>query len=374
MRFMKKIPVAFPDIGPKEKKYVLDALNLGWVSGIGPMVSKFEQAFASYVGTKHGLAVSSGAAALDVALLALGIGPGDEVLVPTFTFAATVNSIMHQGATPVFIDARQDDWNIDVAQIELHITKKTKAIIVVHIYGIPAAMSAILKLANKYHLYVVEDAAEAHGAKIGNRMVGSMGDIGCFSFFANKIITTGEGGICVTNNKKLDEKMRLLYTHGSNKSHGTIYYYHSAVGYNFRLSNIQAALGYAQLSRIKTFLAKRNQHEMWYRSLLSGVQGISFSPQPKGTTVVPWMHSIFIRHSSVSRDDIFGALKVAGIESRPFFYPLHLMPPYRAFAREEYPVSLLLSNGGLNLPSAVGLTKKDIERITSVIKHTLHGN
>ncbi len=366
-----KIAIAKPNIGPIEKKYVNEALNSGWVSSAGPMVSQFEKVFSDFIGARYGVAVANGTVALDLALLALGIGPGDEVIVPSFTFAASVNAIIHAGAKPVFVDSSFYDWNVDPQKIEDVINNKTRAIIVVHVYGIPARMGEILKIAKRRKLFVIEDAAEAHGALYGDRKTGSLGDVGCFSFFGNKIMTTGEGGMCVTNNKNLYDKMKIIYSHGS-KPHKLIYYFHPVVGYNFRMTNIQAALGLAQLYRLQSFLKKRALHEKWYRFFLNGVSGIKFSPKPAGTTAVDWMHSILIDNRRTSRDKLMIELKKRNIETRPFFYPIHKMPPYIKYSQGDFPVANYLAKSGINLPSSTLLSKKDIFRVAASVKEIIN--
>lgn len=368
--YLKGIPVAQPDIGPIEKKCVNQALNSGWVSGTGPMVGQFERTFADFIGARYGLAVANGTAALDLALLALEIGPDDEVIVPVFTFAASVNSIIHVGAKPIFVDSSYDDWNLDIKKIEKLITPSTKAIMPVHVYGIPANMGEIMRIAKRYKLFVIEDAAEAHGAECNNKKAGSFGNIGCFSFFGNKIITTGEGGMCVTNDKKLYEKMKIIYSHGS-KPHKLIYYYHPTIGYNFRMTNIQAALGLAQLSRIGSLLEKRALHEKLYRGFLKGVSGIKFSPKPVNTIAVDWMHSILIDNPKINRDKLMTELKKRSIETRPFFYPIHKMPPYIKYKQGDFPVANYLAKSGINLPSSTLLSKKDVFRVAASIKEII---
>lgn len=369
---IKKIKISEPSIGQKEREYVNKALDSGWISGIGPMINNFEREFADFVGVKYALAVSSGTTALNLALLGLGIGPGDDVIVPTLTFAASVNTIIHSGAKPVFVDSSYEDWNIDVNKIESLITNKTKAIIAVHIYGIPIKMNKILSIAKRHGLYVIEDAAEAHGALYAGKMVGSLGDIGCFSFYANKIITTGEGGMCVTNNKSLYEKMKIIYSHGS-KAHKSIYYFHPVIGHNFRMTNLQAAVGLAQLSKIESFIRTRAKHEKIYREYLKNVPGIKFSPKPVNTSPVDWMHSILIDHPKISRDEVMRELKKLNIETRPFFYPIHKMPPYVKYerGRSKFAVADFLSNKGINLPSSVNLKKSEIIFVANSIKNII---
>lgn len=370
-KLRKTIPVACPDIGPLERKYIKKVIADGWVSSVSPIIGEFETAFSKFIGTKYAVAVSSGTTALDLALIVLGIGPGDEVIVPTFTFAATVNTIIHQGAVPVLVDSSVDDWNLDPEAVRAAITPRTKAIIAVHIYGIPADMKALSVIAKRYKIPIIEDAAEAHGARYGKTKVGAYGTIGCFSFFANKIMTTGEGGMCVTDSKRLQKKMRVIMSHGS-KAHGSIYYYHPYVGHNYRMTSMQAALGLAQLERINSFIVKRRVHEKLYRKLLEGIPGALFSPQPAGVVTVDWMHSILIRHPRVTRDTLMRRLKKEyHIDTRPFFYAMHKMPIYHAYVKGRYPVADMLSRDGINLPSSVLLTEQDIQYIAGAIRNIL---
>ncbi|MBI5079619.1 DegT/DnrJ/EryC1/StrS family aminotransferase [Candidatus Wolfebacteria bacterium] len=342
-------------------------MDSGWISSTGPRVKEFERLFAKFIGSKYALAVSNGSVALDLSLMALNIGAGDEVIVPTFTFAATVNAVIHQGAKPVFVDSSLNDWNIDPEKIEAAITPKTKAIIIAHIYGIPARMKEILKIAKKRNLLIIEDTSEALGALYGNKKAGSLGDIGCFSFFANKVITTGEGGMCVTNNKNIYEKMKSIYSHGS-KPNKSIYYYHPIVGYNFRMTSLQAALGVAQLKRIGHFLKIRTAHEKMYRKLLACVSGIEFSPKPDNTHPIYWMHNILIGGTKANRDKLMKELEKYNIETRPFFYPIHKMPPYLKYAKGSFPVAEYLSKTGISLPSSVNLKREEIIYVSGEIK------
>ena len=364
-----KIPIAVPAIGSKELVKVKEAVESGWVSSKGKFIEEFEQRFADFCGAKYGIATSNGTAALHLALSALGIGKGDEVIIPTFTFVATANTVRYTGAKPVFVDSTKDCWCINPLLIEEKITSRTKAIIPVHLYGHPSDMDPILKIARKHHLYVIEDAAEAHGAEYKGIRVGSLGTIGCFSFYGNKIITTGEGGMCVTNNKRLAQKMMILRDHGMNPKKR---YWYDVIGFNYRMTNLQAALGVAQLERINDFIKKKRQIASWYKDGLHNLAqkgSITVHPELAWAKCVYWMYSILIeRNFGKTRNQIITILERKGIETRPFFYPIHTLPPYRKFANNNYPVAEDIAKRGINLPSAVSLIEKDINQITLVIR------
>lgn len=358
------IPIGEPCLGKKEAQNVSKCLKSGWISSAGKYIGDFEDKFARYCGSKYGVATSNGTTALHLALLALDIKEGDEVIIPDLTFVATANAVTYTRAKPVFVDCQWEDWNIDYHKIEDKINKRTKAIIVVHLCGNPAAMPEIMRLARRYNLKVIEDAAEAHGAEYKGRKVGSFGDIGCFSFYGNKIITTGEGGMCVTDSRILSEKMRLLRDHGMSK---TRHYWHTMVGYNYRLTNIQAVIGLAQLERIEEFINRKIENASLYERLLRDVEGIVLPRLSVHARHVFWMYSVLVtRRFRIDRDTLRLRLREKGIDSRPFFYPLHLMPPYRLKA--HFPVAEELSRSGIMLPSSVKLTEKQIRYIARNIK------
>lgn len=359
---MKFLPVAEPDLSGNEKKYVMDCLDSTWISSLGKYISEFETKFSAYCGSQHGISVCNGTAALQLALVSLNIGKGDEVLVPDLTFIATANVVTYTGAVPVFVDADKKTWNMDPEKIAEKITDKTKAIIPVHLYGHPCDMDPILELAKKHNLFVIEDVAEAHGAEYKGKKLGSLGDVGCFSFYGNKILTTGEGGMCITDDEKLAERMRFLKDHGMTRP----YYYHPEVGYNFRMTNIQAAIGLAQFERIDSIIATKINNAKLYKELLRDVKGLSFQPEESYAKSVFWLHSLLIEEDfRSSRDELMKALKEADIDSRPFFMPMHELPPYK---REGYPVAAELSRKGINLPSSTLLSEDDIKRICTAIK------
>jgi perosamine synthetase len=358
-RPMKFIPVYEPLLNGKEEEYVLDCIRSGWVSSLGKYIPQFENLFAEFCGSKYSVAVSNGTVALHLALATLGIGPGDEVIIPSLTFIATANAVHYTGAEVVFADCEEKTWTIDVNDIRRRITSRTKAIIPVHLYGHPADMYALLELAKEKHVFIIEDAAEAHGAMAYGQCVGSFGDINAFSFYGNKIITTGEGGILTTNNPHLNERMRFLRDHAmSNEKR----YWHTEVGYNYRMTNMQAALGVAQMERIEEFIHRKVTLAGIYNLGFSKIPGITLPPKANWAEPVYWMYSILINDDfPINRDEVMKKLKEDGIDSRPFFYPIHTMPPYEK--KQTLPITENLSRRGINLPSSPNLTDGDIEHI-----------
>ena len=362
------IPVTEPEIGKDEVRKVTEAVRSGWVSSKGPFINEFEEGFSRYIGMKRGISTSNGTAALHLALSALKIRRGDEVLVPDFTFASVANAVIYTGAKPVFIDSNTNYWCIDPSKLVEHMTSRTKAIIPVHVYGIPCNMDAVIKVARDHKLHVIEDCAEAHGAKYKGRKVGSFGDISCFSFYGNKIITTGEGGICLTNNEELGRRMSMLRDHGMNPNRR---YWHEVVGFNYRMTNLQAALGVAQLERIDNFIARRRKMAETYNSLLRGVDGVTLHPEMPWATNVYWFYSILIdkKRYGIGRDELIVKMSGNGVETRPFFYPIHSMPPYKKYAaNRRFYVAEKLSSSGMNLPSSVKLTEEQVNQVAQLIK------
>lgn len=358
------IPVAEPNLEGNELKYVEDCIKTGWISSIGEYVTRFEEGFSKYCGVKCGVAVANGTVALHLALETLGIKRGDEVIVPALTFVATANAVKYTGAKPVFIDSEPRTWNLDPEKIEERITKKTKAIIPVHLYGHPCEMDKIRKLAEEYDLAIIEDAAEAHGAEYKGKKVGSLSTISCFSFYGNKILTTGEGGMCLTNDEKLAEKMRQLKDHGMSKEKR---YYHPQIGYNYRMTNIQAAIGLAQLEKLEETIERKRKNAKLYNSLLKDVKGITLPPEEPWAKNVYWMYSILAEEDyKFKREELMAKLRSKGIDTRPFFIPLSKMP----YMDEglKLPVAESLGEKGINLPSSVKLTQEQIEFITKTIR------
>lgn len=353
-------PVAIPNLNGNEFKYLTDAFMSTWISSSGEYIGRFEKKFSTYSDCIYGVACSNGTVAIHLALIALGIGEGDEVIVPDLTFAATINTVLHANATPVIVDVEENSWCIDPKEIEKAITPKTKAIIPVHIYGQACDMDAIMKIAKKYNLKVIEDCAEAHGAMYDGKKVGSFGDIGCFSFYGNKVITTGEGGMCVTNDLELDEKMRVLRDHGMSK---TKRYWHDMIGYNYRMTNLQAAIGLAQLERIEEIHKNRKMYEENYKKILDS-KSFTFQQDIDNRTRITWLVSVLL-DESIDREEYIKELKTKGIDARPFFYPLSDMEIYKQYCKNETPVTHKLSKVGLNLPTYESL--KSMSEIRNIL-------
>lgn len=357
-----KYPVYQPSIGNKEKENVLECLNSTWISSKGKFISQFENSFSQFIGVKHSASVCNGTVAIHAALLALGIGEGDEVIVPSFTYIASVNAIKYTEAKPVFVDSDLTTWQLDPAKIEEKITNNTKAIMVVHLYGQPCQMDIILSIAKKHSLLVIEDCAEAFGSLYKGQHVGTFGNISTFSFFGNKTITTGEGGMVVTNNSSLHEKVVHLKGQGLAKDRE---YYHDTVGYNYRMTNICAAIGCAQLERAMELIDKKTLIAKWYEENFKDLP-VTFHSQVGDVKHSFWMVSILLK-DSVEREKIREHLKQNGIETRPTFHPVHLMPMYY---HEGFtlPVAEELGSRGINLPSYPDLNNTDVEFICNKIK------
>jgi len=369
-----RIPVCAPKIGEKEIEYVVKCIRSNWVSSSGEDVAEFEERFAEYCGCKFGVATNSGTTALHLALATLGVDNGDEVVIPTFTMIATANAVTYTGAKPILVDAECETWNIDVSKIKEKITRRTKALMPIHTYGHPADMDPILELAERYGLYVVEDAAEAHGAEYRGRRAGSIGDLGCFSFYANKIITTGEGGMIITNNEELAERARWLRAHAFGR-HGR-HFYHEALGFGYRMSALQAAFGLAQLERLDEFVSVRRKNAKLYNSLLSELdERVTLPPEAPWAKNVYWMYSVLIQDNfGISRDEVMKKLDKEGVETRTFFYPIHVQPIYfEQYKGEHFPVADELSRKGMNLPSGNNLEAEEIAYVCDCIKK-LQGN
>ena len=365
-RSAQHVQIARPDMSHREFRAVLDAFLSSWISSKGPYVEKFEEGFACFAGARHGIAVSNGTVALHLALVALGIGPGDEVIVPDLTFAATINAVLYCGATPVIADVDQRTWCLSLATVEAACTSRTRAIIPVHLYGRPAEMGPISAFAAQRGLAVVEDCAEAHGARYAGRPVGAFGDIACFSFYANKIVTTGEGGMCVTSSPELANELRVLRDHGMVPERT---YWHDRIGFNYRLTNIQAAIGHAQLDRASETLRRNHDIAEGYRSALQGIPGVRFPPDMDDLCApVVWLASVTV--PAERRDALLTAALRANIETRPFFHSLSTLPPYQLYAR-HCPNSLELSATGVNLPTSRAVDTGAIDRVAEVFRNVL---
>jgi len=363
------IMVCEPNLGKLERKYLMQAYDSSWISSAGSFVARFEGAFAKTVThTKAAIAVNSGTSALHLAIASLSIEPGDEIILPTFTMIATLNVITYCGAKPILVDADPTTWNIDVTKIEKAVGPKTKAIIVVHTYGSVADMDPIMALCKKHNLFLIEDAAEAHGAIYKGRPAGNMGDVAAFSLYANKLITTGEGGMVTTNNKATADRVRLLRNHAFTENR---HFWHEVVGFGYRMTNLQAAVGLAQVTRFDELFAAKRRNAALYKKLLSRIPGITLPYESAKTTHSYWMYGILVdkKRFGINKVELRKVLADHGIETRSFFIPMHLQPAYaHQFHRQHFPVSESLSREGLYLPSSTTLTIRQIHRICDVIK------
>lgn len=364
------VPISVPNLNGNELKYLTDCVKSGWISSKGKYVTMFSEKFASYINAKAAFGVSSGTTALHLALVALGIGREDEVIMPTFTMISCANAITYTNATPVPVDSEINTWNIDPFEIEENITEKTKAIMVVHLYGHPVDMGQIMNIARKYNLYIIEDVAEAHGAEYKGKKVGTIGDIGCFSFYANKIITTGEGGMFVTNSQELAERARKLRDQAYNEELRK-WLVHDEIGFNYRMTNMQAAIGLAQLERINQFIETHRKNARLYNALLKDISGIKLPPEETWAKNVYWMYTILVDECEFgfSRDNLMKKLEAKGIETRSVFYPIHLQPPYKKkYLHGIYPVAEKLSKMGINLPSGNTTKEEEVYYVADCIK------
>ncbi|MDH3353576.1 MAG: DegT/DnrJ/EryC1/StrS family aminotransferase [Nanoarchaeota archaeon] len=360
---MDFIPISMPSITQKEIDYVTDAVKSGWVSSIGPYVEKFEEEFAGFCGTRYAVATSNGTTALHLALVSLGIKEGSEVVVPDLTFIATANAVSYTGAEVVCVDIEEDILCLDPAKFEKAITSKTKAVVPVHLYGHPANMYEINRIAKKYDLKVVEDAAEAHGAEIEGQKVGSFGDCAIFSFYGNKIITSGEGGMITTDDEKLYNEIKYLRDHAmSNKKR----YWHGKIGFNYRITNLQAALGLSQLERIDELIEKKKNIYKWYSNELKGIKNFKINCQREKYKNVFWMICVEILGCDEERRSIIiEGLRKYNIDTRPFFYPVSDMDMYSSSLTN---VAHRVSKRGLNLPSYFSITEEQVKYVCRMLK------
>lgn len=365
-----RIPVCEPNLTIQDAGAVVEAVRTTWISGISPTVKQFECKFSQYCDCKYGIATNSGTTALHLALVSLGIGKGDEVIVPDFTMIASANAVAYTGAKPVFVDADPETWCINPILIEEKITAKTKAIMPVHIYGHPCNMNPIFKIADKYGLDIIEDAAEAHGAEYNHFKIGSLGDCGCFSFYANKIITTGEGGMIVTNNLDIMKNAVWLRAHAFGKH--PRHHWHEALGFGYRMSGLQGALGSSQCDRLDELVElKRRNAEIYLRELqpLAEDGKIVLPVEESWAKNVYWMFTILLTSDyPLSRDELVVKLEnVHGIETRNTFNPMHIQPIYKQ--KGDYPIAEMLGHTGLNLPSSTRLTEEEILEVCKWVKH-----
>lgn len=358
------VPVYQPDITDREKAYVNDCLDTSWISSLGKYIQRFETGVAERVGVKHAAAVSNGTVALHLAYHCLGLGPGDEVLVPTFTYIASINTIAQTGATPVFVDSNHDDWLIDVEDVRAKITPRTKAIVPVHLYGAVCDMPAIMALAKEHDLFVIEDCAEALGSTLGGRGAGTFGDVATFSFFGNKTLTTGEGGMVATDQDALFDHIVRAKGQGQAKDRR---YWHDIMGFNYRMTNICAAIGLAQLERFDGILARKRAIADLYRRTLAD-QPVTFQRPRQGVESSEWLVSLLLPEGA-DRDQVSAIMRTHGIDSRPVFYSAHDMPVFKTDG--HHPVAQDISARGLSLPSYPTMTDDVVIRVCEALTHAL---
>ena len=359
---MFRYPIYQPSLTGNEKKYVNECLDSTWISSKGKFIAEFEEGFKSYISARHAATVANGTVAIHLALLALGIGPESEVIVPTLTYIASVNAIAYTGATPVFCDSLKSTWQMDPDDVRRKVTPRTRAILAVHLNGHPCEMDDLMKIAHEHNLFLVEDCAEAFGALYKGRHVGTFGDIGTFSFFGNKTITTGEGGMVVTGDETLSDRMRHFKGQGLARHRE---YWHDVIGYNYRMTNICAAIGLAQLEQANNIIAKKRQIAEWYMRELKD-SPVTFQNAVDDVRHSYWMVSIQVPEA-VDREPLRRALREHGIETRPLFYPVHSMPMYSAGFR-RHPVAESLGLRGINMPSYPELEESSVKEICAVIK------
>jgi perosamine synthetase len=367
------IPVNEPLLNGNEKKYLLECIETGWISSEGPFVQRLEEEFARRVGRRHGIAVANGSVALDAAVAALGIGPGDEVILPTFTIISCAAAIVRAGATPVVVDCHPETWNMEAGGIEAKITPRTRAIMVVHIYGLPVDLPPVEALAKKNDLKIIEDAAEMHGQNYKGKPCGSFGDISTFSFYPNKLVTTGEGGIIVTDNDELAKRCRSLRNLCFQASRRFV---HEELGWNFRLSNVQAALGLAQLERIDEFVARKRRMGARYTEMLQDLPGLQL---PLARTVyaenIYWVYGLVLKDEmEMEAQEAIRRLAEQGIGTRPFFWPMHEQPVFKKmgwFSGVSCPVAERLARRGFYLPSGLALTEEQMGRVVDALGKVL---
>ncbi|MEF9934205.1 LegC family aminotransferase [Clostridium sp.] len=361
------IPLCIPEIRGNELKYVTECIETNWVSSVGSYVNLFEQKFSEYTQSNSAVVTVNGTAALHLGLVSLGIGKGDEVIVPSLTFISPVNTIKYTGAEPVFCDVCSDTYVMDVDKIEELITEKTKAIMPVHIYGHPVDMDRVMEIANKHKLYVIEDATEALGSKYKGKMVGSIGHIGCFSFNGNKIITTGAGGMMITNDNNISNKAKFLSTQTKVVTENKAFY-HPEIGYNYRMPNLLAAFGVAQLENIVGYVEVKRKNAQLYNRYLKNVKGITIPIEREWAENCYWLYSVVVEEDfPITRDELIKVLGENGVESRPFFLGVHDMEPYKGCRYGDLSITDFLCKRGMNLPSSVGITEEEIKKICEII-------
>jgi perosamine synthetase len=372
LRAMPMIPVNAPLLTETDYASVMEALRSGWISGSGPHIEAFEAAWAAYCGRKHGVALANGTVALQVAVELLDLKPGDEVIMPTFTIISCALPVVLAGATPVLVDSDPQSWTMAVGQVEARVTSRTRAIMPVHIYGHPVDMDPLLDIARRHHLHVIEDAAEAHGAEYRGQRAGSFGQSSTFSFYANKLVTTGEGGMLMVDDDDLAERARRLRNLGFRPGRRFL---HHELGFNFRLTNLQAALGIAQVQRMDEIVERKRRIGQAYTERLSEVPGLELQVQRPWARGVFWMYGLVVREETgLDADELAHRLEVRGVETRPFFLGMHEQPVLLErglFARESYPTAERLARQGLYLPSGLNLDEAQIEQVCAAVREAL---
>lgn len=364
---MHRIPLYQPDLSGNERRYVLECLDSTWISSIGDFISRFERAVGAATGAKHAIAVCNGTVALHLAVHSLGIGCGDEVVVPTFTYISSVNTIAQTGATPVFAESRTSDWTLDVQDVERCITPRTKAIMAVHLYGAPCDLLSLRRLADAKGCHMVEDCAEALGTSIGGRHIGTVGDAGTFSFFGNKTVTTGEGGMVITNQDELGARMRLVKGQGQSL---TRRYWHEVLGFNYRMTNIEAAIGVAQMERLSDILARKRAIARRYRDLLNDVP-VTFQSLAPAVESSHWLVSLLVPEGC-DRDAVMSRMTEHGVDTRPVFHCAHQMPMYNT--GQAFPIAENISKRGLSLPSYPTISDDELLIVASALRRAIEAS
>jgi perosamine synthetase len=369
---MNSIPVNTPRLDGNEEKYLVECIRTGWISSEGPAVKEFEQKFAAKIGRRFGIAVSNGSAALEMAVKALNLGPGDEVILPTFTIISCAAAVVKEGAIPVVVDATADTWNMDVSRLQELITPATKAIMPVHIYGLPVDMDPVIEITRKYNLKIIEDAAEAHGQTYKGKACGTFGDLSIFSFYPNKLITTGEGGMILTDDEALAERCRSLRNLCFQPQRRFV---HEELGWNYRMTNLQAALGLAQLEQWDDFILRKRKIGRLYTQILKDVQGIQIPPEKTADADnLYWVFGLVVDEKLGTAKTIMDRLSQYQIGTRPFFWPMHKQPVFQKmglFGGQTCPVAERIAEQGFYLPSGLGLTDEQIVYVADCLKKVL---
>jgi perosamine synthetase len=357
-------------MGRLEREYLLRAFDSGWISSSGEYIGRFENEFSHYIGASYGVAASNGTAAIHLALVGSGVSRGDEVIVPDLAFVSPASMTINAGAKPVFADSNRNYWGVDANSIKQKVTRRTKAVIVVHLYGHPVDLDPIVELCSSRDLILIEDCAEAHGSLYKGRKVGGFGLVSCFSFYGNKLLTTGEGGMCATDDLELRNRMKLLRDHGADRSK---HFFHSVIGYNYRMTNLQAAIGLAQLGSLDARVEKYRRIGHWYTSLLQEISNRKITPHPE----MSWANCVFWMYTFLTdklrqngRERLLSRLDSRGIETRPMFSPISTLPPFKP-NNSRNPVASSLSGRGVSLPTYEGLEQKDVQAICAEIESFL---